>query len=138
MHTTIETTLNSFYKITALEFLNTGFLMIFISLSGTNKLFVTYEDFQIKPLKEELSYEGFDYDWYFDVGRVITLTVFISCFVANIFDLRHFVVYYLKQSKDRKFTHSIKKFPTDEDDDQPNTLKHVQEDLENLYTGKDF
>ena len=42
MHTTIETTLNSFVRITFLEFLNTGFLMIFISLSGTNKLFLHY------------------------------------------------------------------------------------------------
>lgn len=108
-----------------MEFLNTGFLMIFISLSGTNKLFIHYENFQIKPEKEELRYDGFDSDWYFDVGRVITLTVFISCFVANIIDLQKFIVYYFKQSQDRKFSMNIKKFPTDEDDDQPNTIKHV-------------
>ena len=102
VHTTIETTLNSFARITFLEFMNTGFLMIFISLSGSNKLFIHYEDFQIKP--EKLGYDGFDYDWYFDVAGVITFSVFISCFIANFFDLRNFIKYYFRQSSDRKFT----------------------------------
>jgi hypothetical protein len=32
----------------------------------------------------------------------------------------------------------LKKFPNDEDDDQPNTLQKTQESLEKLYEGKEF
>ena len=43
--TTIETTLDSFKKIMALEFLNTGIIMTFAAMAGLNKVFVPYEEF---------------------------------------------------------------------------------------------
>ena len=135
-HTKIETTKRSFIQIMTLEFLNTGIIMCLVSLTGFNKSFVRYESWVIRP--EKLGYDGFDRDWYFDVGRVITVTVFLSCFWANFIDCRVFFQQFMLQFKDRRRTHNLKKFPSDEDDDQPNTKLHIQEDLERLYEGQNF
>lgn len=135
-HTKIETTKRSFIQIMTLEFLNTGIIMCLVSLTGMNKAFVKYEPYVIRP--EKLGYAGFDTDWYFDVGRVITVTVFLSCFWANLVDCRVFLKQFMLQFKDRRRAHNLKKFPSDEDDDQPNTKMHIQEDLERLYEGQNF
>jgi hypothetical protein len=89
--------------------------MCLVSLTGLNKAFVNYEPFVIRP--EKLGYAGFDTDWYFDVGRVITVTVFLSCFWANLIDCRVYLKQFMLQFKDRRRTHNLKKFPNDEDDD---------------------
>jgi hypothetical protein len=135
-HTKIETTKRSFIQIMALEFLNTGIIMCLVSLTGLNKAFVNYEAFVIRP--EKLGYAGFDTDWYFDVGRVITVTVFLSCFWANFIDCRVYFQQFMLQFKDRRRTHNLKKFPNDEDDDQPNTQLRIQEELERQYEGQNF
>ena len=83
-----------------LEFLNTGIIMCLVSLTGMNKAFVDYEPFVIRPSK--LGYDGFDTDWYFDVGRVITVTVFLSCFWANFIDTRVYLKQFMLQFKDRR------------------------------------
>lgn len=85
-----------------------------------------------------MGYDGFDSDWYFEVGRIITLTCFLSAFAANCPDLRGYCKAAARSRADRRGGSNIKKFPHDEDDDMPNTKLLIQDDLERLYEGPDF
>lgn len=119
-----------------LEFLNTGLVMCLVSLIGLNKALVTYEDWRIRP--EKRGYDGFDADWYFEVGRIVTLTCFLSAFASNGADLRGWCKAAARQRRDRGGSANLKRFPHDEDDDAPNTKLLIQEDLERLYEGPNF
>ena len=73
-----------------LEFLNTGIIMCMASLLGINKALVSKESYDIQP--ETKGYDGFDTEWYFEVGRILTLTCFLSAFASNYLDLRMFLI----------------------------------------------
>jgi hypothetical protein len=119
-----------------LEFLNTGIIMCIASLVGINKALVSKENYEIHP--ETAGYDGFDTEWYFEVGRILTLTCFLSAFASNYLDLRMFFIAACRRRKDRKGGSNTKRFPDDEDDDMPNTKVMTQHDLEELYEGPNF
>lgn len=76
------------------------------------------------------SYEGFTPDWYMDVGRGICFFIFMSSFISNAADLGQFIISAFRRFHDRSFSMNLKKDPEDEDDDEPNTRKKIQSDLE--------
>lgn len=77
-------------------------------------------------------------DWYVDVGSAINTTLIVNCFLSNFLDLRSYVARAQEQWRDRGCKGSRRKYPDDPDDDEPNTGKLVQEDLEKLYEGEEF
>ena len=64
------------------------------------------------------------------------MTIFLSCFAANSFDLRSFYFWLFRQFKDRNYTFSLKKFEHDQYDDTPNTKEVSQIELHNMYKGQ--
>lgn len=118
-----------------MEFFNVSFSLIIASFTGLNKVLIKYEDHKILPSSK---YNGFDTNWYRDIGNIICCTVFFSSFISNGIALKSYFKSQFKQLKDRKFASNLKKFPDDEDDDEPNTKKMVQSELEKLYEGRNF
>jgi hypothetical protein len=64
---------------------------------------------------------GFDTAWYLDMGEKINISILLSSFVSNYIDMRKYSKKSSEQLIDRKNRDSMKEFPDDEDDDQPNT-----------------
>ena len=84
------------------------------------------------------TYDDFNPDWYMDIGNSICVFLFTSSFISNFSDLRLFSTAMLKRLFDRGFKMNLKKDPEDEEDDDPNTKKKIQDELEDLYMGEEF
>jgi len=134
-HTKVEEQSNSFRSIFLMEFSNMGLIALISSMTafaGINDLLLGFTGLT------KTNYPGFSPDWYMDTGRGICFFIFMSSFVSNSADLREFVLSIIKRFHDRSFSMNLKKDPEDEDDDEPNTKKKIQGDLEQLYMGKVF
>ena len=83
-------------------------------------------------------YNGFEPNWYMQIGNKICIFIFMSSFVVNSKDVINFGITFAKRCKDRSFRTNLKLDPEDEDCDKPNTKIRIQSDLEKLYTGKEF
>lgn len=121
-HTTIETTQTAFNQIFIMEFFNTGVIILLISFAGMTNAFAgdtTEGSAAISSKKSR--YDGFEPNWYKDIGIVINVSLILSCFVSNSIDMKKFANKTWAQLKDRGFKDNLKKYPDDEDDDEPNT-----------------
>ena len=81
---------------------------------------------------------GFDTAWYLDMGEKINISILLSSFVSNYIDMRKYSKKSSEQLIDRKNRDSMKEFPDDEDDDQPNTKQVTQMNLNAMYEGEMF
>lgn len=81
---------------------------------------------------------GFDTAWYLDMGEKINISILLSSFVSNYIDMRNYSKKSSEQLIDRKYRDSMKEFPDDEDDDQPNTKQVTQMNLNSMYEGEMF
>lgn len=135
-HTKVEEQSTSFRQIFLMEFTNMGLIQLLSSLSlfrGLNEMLLGFSKNLIKK-----SHDSFNCPWYMDTGKSICFFIFMSAFLSNIADMRLFVISSLKRFYDRGYKVNLKKDPEDEDDDEPNTKKKIQKELENLYMGKVF
>ena len=89
-------------------------------------------------IAEKKSYEGFSSDWYMEIGNSICIFIFASSFLNNTTHILRYIITGVRRIQDRRFKSNLKSEPEDPDDDTPNTKIKVQEDLEKLYTGKEF
>jgi hypothetical protein len=63
----------------------------------------------------------FEWTWYFDVGVNICIALVMSIFTSNVIEYLTYVKVAIKRLLDRNCKKSLKKYPNDEDDDEPNT-----------------
>lgn len=84
------------------------------------------------------SFDDFDPDWYSERGNDICIFLFTSIFITNSEELVGYLNVLLKRCWDRSFKLSLKKDPEDPEDDEPNTKKKIQSELEELYIGDEF
>lgn len=137
MHTTTDSKKKSLQLILLQEVLNTGIIITFASFDPTGLV----ESMSTKPENVKvgkITYHMFEYDWYFDVGVVICIALAMSIFTSNIFEFFNYIRRSLKRMEDRMWLPNLKRYPDEEDDDDPNTLKNTQDDLEKLYEGEEF
>jgi len=87
---------------------------------------------------EKARYTDFTSDWYMSTGTGICYFIFFSSLFTNLIQLLIFLKVGFKRWRDRTFKCNLKMDPEDPDDDTPNTKLKIQQDLENLYTGRDF
>jgi hypothetical protein len=101
--------------------------------------FVDYLSTRPENVKmDKITYSMFESYWYFDVGKVICIALSMSIFTSNIFEFFGYLKVALFRLIDRSFKSTLKKNPHDEDDDEPNTKKKNQIDLQKLYEGEEF
>ena len=111
-HTTTERNTNSLIYIFVMEFLNTGLLVLI-----------------------------YKFNWPFEIENfaiILILALVTMCVTSNIFDISRYFMSQFIRLKDRGFKLNLKLNPDDDFDDQANTKKVYQEDLNNLYLGPDF
>mgnify|MGYP006952852579 CR=1 FL=1 len=98
-----------------MEFTNTAILLLVISFTFVGNIYGEQEKalYHADNAKRLAGYSSFTADWYGYVGKVICMTIFISCFAANSFDLRSFYYWLFRQFKDRGMSFNLKKFPHD-------------------------
>jgi hypothetical protein len=68
------------------EVLNTGVVITLVSFDPTglvNSLSLKPENVKLR----RLTYNWFESDWYFVVGKVICIALIMSCFTANLIDI---------------------------------------------------
>ena len=121
-----------------MEFFNTGVIILLISFAGMTKAFAGDTEGSAAISSKKSRYDGFEPSWYKDIGVVINISLILSCFVSNSIDMKKFGNKTWAQLKDRGFKDNLKKYPDDEDDDEPNTKILTQQDLTLLYEGEDF
>jgi hypothetical protein len=98
------------------EVLNTGVVITLVSFDPTglvNSLALKPENVKLR----RLTFNWFESDWYFDVGKVICIALNMSCFTANLIDILKYTIIAFKRYADRSFKNDLKKHPLDEDDD---------------------
>jgi hypothetical protein len=136
-HTTTEQNIVSFFNIFSMEVCNMALILLVISFTPVGDIYGTPEValYHGEGGTRLAGYSTFSADWYGNVGKVICLTVLLSCFAANSFDLRSFYYWLFRQLKDRNGSLSLKKFPHDQSDDKPNTKEVSQKELQRLYQG---
>lgn len=83
-------------------------------------------------------YDGFDGQWYYQIGSIITTTLLINCFIANFIEIMLFLYKQCSRLRDRNYKESLKENPDDDFCDEVNTNKFVQQELEDLYMGDAF
>lgn len=62
----------------------------------------------------------------------------MNIFSSNVSDYLGYFKVAINRLKDRQCKSNMKRYPNDEDDDEPNTLMKTQDGLEKLYEGKEF
>lgn len=72
------------------------------------------------------------------VGVKICVSIFLSSFLSNLSHIALFIITSLRRWRDRSYSSNLKLEPDDDEDDMPNTRTKIQDDLEKLYTGKEF
>lgn len=80
-------------------------------------------------------YNGFENSWYYELGKKLCLTLFMSTFATNAGELKKIGEATFFRVKDRSGLPNLKKDLEDEDDDEVNTKIIVQAEIETLYTG---
>jgi ABC-type phosphate/phosphonate transport system permease subunit len=133
--TMIEQNQTCFEQIMLMEFFNTGLVILIISFSKLSGFFSKAPD---PENVVRTKYDGFESDWYADVGKTLVITLSLTCFISNSLDMRKFVDVMIKRFRDRGHSPYLKKYPEDEEDDQPNTVITSQRALEVLYEGENF
>lgn len=135
--TMIEQNQTCFDQIMWMEFFNTGIVILIISMSPASSIFSQQKD-QDHSFKTH--YDGFESDWYAEVGKVLVITLTLNCFASSTIDMQKFFNVMVKRFKDRGYSPYLKKYPDlkVEDDDQPRTKKTAQSALEALYEGDEF
>ena len=118
----IEQNQTCFNQIMIMEFFNTGIVILIISMTPFGSFFSQQED---KDHEFKTHYDGFESEWYRDVGKILVITLTLNCFVSSSLDLQKFGNVMLNRFKDRAYSPFLKKYPDlkVEDDDQPRTKK---------------
>jgi hypothetical protein len=99
--------------------------------------------FAVKLLGESSSnhkqeYNGFESSWYMNIGLKLCFTIWMSSVITNIKEVERISKVFIARFLDRNYKLNIKKDEEDSDDDEVNTKKKSQEDLEQLYIGDEF
>lgn len=128
--------MTAFIQNLLIEFINMGLMILIVCFTNLHSVFMS--DQAKRDGQASKKYPGFVSDWYMDVGSVLNITFFVNIFWRNAMDFYRFCTKQLSRWRDRGFKSSKQKYPDDPDDDEPNTKKLVQEDLEKLYEGEDF
>jgi hypothetical protein len=84
------------------------------------------------------SFNGFDHEWYVNVGIRISLTIFLSTFSTNFNETKSIIMKLFARFKDRGYKLNLKKDLDNDLDDEVNTQLETQEELEALYLGEKF
>jgi hypothetical protein len=95
-HTTIDSKKKSMTQILFQEVLNTGIIITFASFDPTGLV----EKMSTKPANIEvgqITYNMFEYTWYFDVGVNICIALVMSIFTSNIIEYLTYVKAALKR-----------------------------------------
>lgn len=118
-----------------MEFINMGLIVMVFGLNmfdGLNNWLLKWTGIDFS------SHYGFTPDWYRDIGEKICFFIFLSSLVSNLIDFLRYLKASFWRFYDRRFKMNVKLDPEDEDDDEPNTRKKSQTNLESLYTGREF
>jgi hypothetical protein len=86
-HLNIDQTKAAFNQIFVVEQFNTGLVVVLVSLTGLNKAIITYKQYMYP---NTVNYNGFDSNWYQDMGEKINISIFLSSFISNIIDMRNY------------------------------------------------
>ena len=113
--TMIEQNKACFDQIMIMEFFNTGLVILIISLTPLGSLFSQ------EKAATSTQYDGYESEWYKNVGKTLVITLLLNCFVSSSIDMEKFANVMLKRFRDRGYSPSLKKYPDlkVEDDDQP-------------------
>ena len=101
-----------------MEFFNTALVLLLISFTPLNSIFVSESSPNIHK-----RYFGFESDWYADVGKILVMTLGLNAFTANAWQFKNFVLIMWDRFKDREYNVNLKKYPEEDEDDEPNTKK---------------
>lgn len=116
-----------------MEFYNTAFVFLIISITPLQSMFTS------DSLNLPKRYFGFESNWYAEVGKILVMTLGLNAFTANAWQFKNFILIMWDRFKDRGYNVHLQKYPDEqEDDDEPNTKKTEQKQLENLYKGGTF
>lgn len=70
-----------------MEFFNTGLVILIVSFTPLSTYFVKAPD-EDHVMKDR--YNGFESDWYANVGKTLIITLTFNCFISNALDMRNF------------------------------------------------
>jgi hypothetical protein len=101
-----------------MEFFNTGLVFLIISFSKLQSLFPQEEEEEPRQ-----SYNGFESDWYSDVGKILVMTLGLNAFAANVWQFKSYLLIIKERFTDRGYNVHLKKYPDEPMDDSPNTKK---------------
>lgn len=136
MHTSIEEQISQFRYILFLEVFNMGIIQLISSFEPTG-IANSIRDDSDNEMSNYAS-SGFTSLWYMNIGIKLCFTIFTSSISTNIDVVTMLGKRLMTRCRDRGYKLSIKKDPEDEDDDEVNTKKATQEELEQMYLGEEF
>ena len=133
-HTTIQQALSSFQYIINLEYFNMCIIILMQSFDPTG----TAAWLMGKNPQNAVVYGGFTSQWYLSIGKKLCFQIFMTSVISNTKEVKQLYGVMSSRFTDRGYKLNIKKDLEDEDDDEPNSKKETQEELEELYTGEVF
>ena len=107
-------------------------------ISGFDYLKINRFLFAGSEIVEKTLYQGFTPGWYKDIGQIVCYQIFMSSFIVNGKELFWFFRATFKRCCDRSCRLHLSRDKDDEDGDEPNTKKKLQEQLDELYRGREF
>ena len=113
-----------------MEYLNIGLIQLALSLNS----FEYFYQLMGVPSPATDTSGDFNSEWYMQTGNAICIFIFASAFLNSAAYFFWFALKCCLQARDRR----CRRLQPDEDEDIPNTRQKIQEDLEDLYTGKPF
>lgn len=135
-HFTLQSKVTEYYALVISEFLLMGLTLTLVSQFNIVKMLE--ENLSNDTGRKWSSYDGFDGRWYYEIGSIITTTMIINCFWANLIELFIFARKGFSRLRDRDYKDNKKMDPDDDFCDDVNTNLMTQKELNDLYTGNPF
>lgn len=137
-HTVNDETMGQFKKLTILQFINIGLIILIINIdigldtdeNGDKDLFLGF-----LPIFNG-QYADFNSEWYAQVGKTLCLTLLINIFSPHASKILLPFVKLFFRCLDRGCSCKLWKKPENERDSDVNTKKVLQSDVQAVYTGE--
>jgi len=129
-HTQNDLQETSFRLVFSMEYLNIGLIQLALSFDSFESTYHLMNG----SISANDYYTDFNSGWYMQTGNAICIFIFASAFLNSVAYFFWFALKVCRRAHDRR----CRRLQPDEDDDVPNTRQKIQEDLEDLYTGRGF